>query len=330
MRTIIEHAWVLTMDPQNTCYKDGYVIIEGSKILKAGDLATMVTGKRLGHPVRSLRTPFARNYFDELVLSHVDNVNTLYVATTRAEEELHIMIPDPTKSSADKISSLIRDSITVSDGEARLGRLSGKAGLNEYCNIMEFGSPVSHSATSDPADNRTIKVPFKAYGLENRLKIKYRASRYMEDGVTPAMSPRDYGILMHKIFEYSKTKEDIQRSIEEMSLSGEIRQPESIRLADMIAEAFRDPVIESWFSDEWDEIHNENSIIVPKGSGILRPDRVMTKGNKAIVVDYKFGLESEGAHTRQIKKYMQLMSRMGYTNIEGYIWYVSSGKIVHI
>ena len=32
------------------------------KILKAGDLATMVTGKRLGHPVRSLRTAFARNY----------------------------------------------------------------------------------------------------------------------------------------------------------------------------------------------------------------------------------------------------------------------------
>ncbi|MCR4648358.1 MAG: enoyl-[acyl-carrier-protein] reductase FabK [Lachnospiraceae bacterium] len=32
------------------------------KIIKAGDLCTMVTGKRLGHPVRSLRTPFARNY----------------------------------------------------------------------------------------------------------------------------------------------------------------------------------------------------------------------------------------------------------------------------
>ncbi len=26
------------------------------------DLCTMVTGKRLGHPVRSLRTPFARAY----------------------------------------------------------------------------------------------------------------------------------------------------------------------------------------------------------------------------------------------------------------------------
>lgn len=32
------------------------------KILKAGDLCTMVTGKRLGHPVRSLRTLFAREY----------------------------------------------------------------------------------------------------------------------------------------------------------------------------------------------------------------------------------------------------------------------------
>lgn len=32
------------------------------KIIKANDLCTMVTGKRLGHPVRSLRTQFAREY----------------------------------------------------------------------------------------------------------------------------------------------------------------------------------------------------------------------------------------------------------------------------
>ena len=32
------------------------------KILKATDLCTMVTGKRLGHPVRSLRTQFATDY----------------------------------------------------------------------------------------------------------------------------------------------------------------------------------------------------------------------------------------------------------------------------
>lgn len=32
------------------------------KVLKAGDLCTVVTGRRLGHPVRSLKTPFARTY----------------------------------------------------------------------------------------------------------------------------------------------------------------------------------------------------------------------------------------------------------------------------
>lgn len=33
-----------------------------SRILKAGDLCTMVTGKKVGHPVRSLRTNFPREY----------------------------------------------------------------------------------------------------------------------------------------------------------------------------------------------------------------------------------------------------------------------------
>ncbi len=32
------------------------------KVLQASDIATIVTGKRLGHPVRSLKTPFSRAY----------------------------------------------------------------------------------------------------------------------------------------------------------------------------------------------------------------------------------------------------------------------------
>ena len=35
-----------------------------TKILKATDLCTMVTGKRLGHPVRQLRTAFAKKYWE--------------------------------------------------------------------------------------------------------------------------------------------------------------------------------------------------------------------------------------------------------------------------
>ena len=49
-----------------TCYtrECGIHPVYKEKILKAGDLCTMVTGKRLGHPVRSLRTKFAREYFE--------------------------------------------------------------------------------------------------------------------------------------------------------------------------------------------------------------------------------------------------------------------------
>lgn len=33
------------------------------RVLRAGDIDTVVTGKRLGHPVRSLKTPFSRAYY---------------------------------------------------------------------------------------------------------------------------------------------------------------------------------------------------------------------------------------------------------------------------
>lgn len=33
------------------------------KVIKANDISTIVTGKRLGHPVRSIKNPFSREYF---------------------------------------------------------------------------------------------------------------------------------------------------------------------------------------------------------------------------------------------------------------------------
>lgn len=50
------------------------------KILKANDLATVVTGKRLGHPVRSLRTQFTRDY-----------LKAEYDSSTVSDEELEAM-----------------------------------------------------------------------------------------------------------------------------------------------------------------------------------------------------------------------------------------------
>lgn len=54
------------------------------KILKAGDRCTMVTGKRLGHPVRSLKTPFSRAYQKaEYSIMSDDELETFAVGALR-------------------------------------------------------------------------------------------------------------------------------------------------------------------------------------------------------------------------------------------------------
>ena len=43
------------------------------KVLKAKDIETIVTGKRLGHPVRSLKTPFSKMFFKQEYDSSITN-----------------------------------------------------------------------------------------------------------------------------------------------------------------------------------------------------------------------------------------------------------------
>ena len=55
------------------------------KVLKAKDTSTIVTGRRLGHPVRSLKTPFSRNYAKaEYTDISNDDLEMMAVGTLRA------------------------------------------------------------------------------------------------------------------------------------------------------------------------------------------------------------------------------------------------------
>ena len=67
-----------------------------------------------------------------------------------------------------------------------------------------------------------------------------------------------------------------------------------------------------------------------KPVGTLRPDRIMIKGDRVVVVDYKFGNITSKSHIKQVSKYMSLMREMGYKQIEGYIWYLTRSEIVQI
>ena len=58
-----------------------------------------------------------------------------------------------------------------------------------------------------------------------------------------------------------------------------------------------------------------------------RPDRVMIAGDRAVVVDYKFGGREPERYRRQVLEYLALLRQMGYTETEGYLWYVKLGRI---
>jgi len=63
------------------------------KVLKAGDISTIVTGKRLGHPVRSIKTPFSKGYLkaEYSVVSDEDleamGVGALRLAAVEGDEK---------------------------------------------------------------------------------------------------------------------------------------------------------------------------------------------------------------------------------------------------
>lgn len=64
-----------------------------NKVLKASDISTIVTGKRLGHPVRSIKTPFSRAYakaeFTDISDENLENmaVGSLRLAAIDGDEK---------------------------------------------------------------------------------------------------------------------------------------------------------------------------------------------------------------------------------------------------
>ena len=65
-----------------------------NKVIKARDIDSITTGKRLGHPVRSIKTPFSRNYFKMEYDSSISNeeleaygVGALRLAAKEGDEQ---------------------------------------------------------------------------------------------------------------------------------------------------------------------------------------------------------------------------------------------------
>ena len=113
-----------------------------------------------------------------------------------------------------------------------------------------------------------------------------------------------------------------------MVVNGVLSNDEAVELRHTITSTLDNTIAGEWFNGSWDGLHCERNIIRPNDTS-KRPDRVMTRKREAVVIDYKFGEESN-AHNKQIKNYIDELRSMGYTSIRGYVWYIPTGKIVEI
>ncbi|MEA3452016.1 MAG: hypothetical protein U9Q83_08970, partial [Bacteroidota bacterium] len=95
-----------------------------------------------------------------------------------------------------------------------------------------------------------------------------------------------------------------------------------------IKKLFENKTIKNWFSEEW-EVFAEKEILTRFGDTKI-PDRVISKDNIMIVIDYKFGAK-RSEHKKQVKNYMNLLQEI-YPNkiISGYLLYFEEIEIIEI
>ena len=231
---------------------------------------------------------FSADYYREMIYAHVDNINLLYVALTRAVESLHIFIPQK-GAKGPNVGQLILQNIAPEDGTVRLGRWRAATPGTKPPKPNEFGE----FAGPEPDTHRKAKAAHVLLGdyptSEPQLQLRLPTERYYEEEGRAELTPRDFGILMHRVFENAATTDEIYTAIEAMTQDGVLDEKEAPRLRELVEKALADPVTAEWFGGRWQVVRNENEIILPGSGTTRRPDRVMTDGERAVVVDYKFG-----------------------------------------
>lgn len=274
---------------------------------------------------------FSHDFYREYVMAQVDNLNLFYVALTRAMDELHIMMPSPGSRESEKVSVMLDSVIIRQDDEAAIGNhampeayVRGSITPNADGMVMKFGTPTV--VTKSVRKTSPALPSYGTYDIEGQMAVRLSAQRYFEDGnMDGRLSPRNYGVLLHSLFEQSTDISEILGRIDELTANGAINSDEAAELKSRLDSAFSDKTIRGWFDGSWTEVHNEHALLLP-GGDTYRPDRVMAKKDSAVVVDYKFGLRQSQKYVSQVRRYVSLLEGMGYSDVSGYIWYVSLGR----
>ena len=272
---------------------------------------------------------FSKDYYKDYMYQVVDNLNILYVATTRAKSNLFIFT-DGSGGRGENVSKLMNkvienithldgSTLDQSEGTFRYGEIVGsKSGKKEKKEEKE--EKKKNPFETEP---QIVEQPFTFY----ESKIEFRQSNELERFLSDNEEEKrqyDYieeGKLMHLVMSGIEKKEDIEKTLRRIMTEGLISTEEKYdRIKRLVEKALTLPEAAEWFNGSY-RLYNECAILSNDEKKTRRPDRVMIKGKKAVVVDYKFGREDK-KYKEQVKKYMELLENIGYTDVKGYLWYV--------
>ncbi|MBN2766073.1 MAG: UvrD-helicase domain-containing protein [Paludibacteraceae bacterium] len=271
---------------------------------------------------------FAENYYNEQMHQFIDNLNVAYVAFTRARHELICMLPAPKKEPESEndlksLSSLIYFSLSHPELQPAEIPCVQTAEL-----VFEAGKALW--SNTKPARKKGEKANISVYptaGTEGRLRIRHFGENYFEGEGEITDNRLNYGILMHEILNMIREKSDQEKAVLRMISEGRIDSHDALQIRTDLEKFWQMPGVENWFGPDL-QIMNEVTILTP-GGNVYRPDRVIIKGKKATVVDYKFGKREKEAYIEQLKEYQELIKSMGYET-DGYLCYISLGKVTKL
>ena len=273
---------------------------------------------------------FKEDYYYETLQSLVDNLNLLYVAFTRAKEELHVMLPLPAepKYRNDNPDILRTASLTLfnfleNSTSFLKGSLAKQKAGNEY--LFSFGRKKKKQEEALANFSGIYLNEYKSSPFDKKLRLKYESEDYFTDPNTP-IQLRNYGNLMHKVFSFIHSVKDVPQAIEYIEDEGLLSKEYIPELELRVYKALQHAKAKDWFADNNQyKVITEKFLLLPasQNKGLSRrPDRIMYSPNETLVIDYKFGNIQEDSYHLQVKNYMSLLESMNFPNVKGYIWYV--------
>ena len=289
---------------------------------------------------------YNKEYAYEHQNMRIDNLNMLYVALTRAEDELYISAEFPVNANggfstkADHIgmyilqytglmNNILRGENIIPIGEEN-GYVEYRVQSSEY-RVVSSEKGVVSSKDENPFSFKDATNK-KAELWSNKNQVRFVQSQegmlYTQMGVEAyrRMARMEEGTLCHNIFARIQTKDQLEHVLDDAQQRGEIdNQEQRETLRQLISSAWEGSAeMNSWFTDPW-IVKREHAVY--KDGEELRPDRVMINAqtNEAIVLDYKFGKENE-KYTKQVCDYMEALQQMGHTHVRGYLWYARKAK----